>query len=109
MASGLLKRSGAVILTEPTGRRAARGVAHTHLRPHCNGIWIDQFRWEPDYQPPSKSTDQLYDLFFDDATENRVAQGYVSPDAPDLTSLKQHESVEVCFNVLDRDESWFTE
>ena len=108
MADAVLKRSGPVTLLAQDGAKAGRGVAQTDLRAHCNGIWIEQFRWEPDYQPP-KETDTLYDLYFDDDTSNRVAQGHVSPDASNLTDIKGKEPVEICFNMTHREADWFTE
>ena len=108
MASAVLNRSGSVTLFAQNGAKAGRGMAQTSLHQHCNGIWIDEFRWEPDYQPP-QDTDTLYDLYFDEDTSRRVAQGHVSPDASTLTDIKGREPVSVCFNVTLREEGWFTE
>ncbi|HEX2172068.1 MAG TPA: hypothetical protein VHL09_06445 [Dehalococcoidia bacterium] len=108
MEVGALKRAGSVTLVAEGGVRAARAIAQEKVPPHCNGVWLEQFRWEPGYQPPA-DTATLYDLFFDDDESSRIARGHVSPDASRLTDIPGREPVGVCFNVTQPDPRWFTE
>jgi hypothetical protein len=106
MKVGALKRAGSVTIYADGGTPAARAIAQEKAQYHCNGVWLDEFRWEPGYQPP-KETDTVFELCFD-GEDARIARGYVSPDASRLTDIQGRTPVSVCFDVTEPNPEWFT-